>query len=211
MAAKAPAKQRRVRCAGCSKLGERGEMVRIGAEWYHPDPCWAAKAASEAPPRESADEKAARVTEAKRRAGTLPPEGREGQPPLAGGSAADPPFLPAPSVAPNITVDLGDPETVLLERKDLPDEPVDGWPLKRGRVSASALGAFLLCPEQFRRSYILGEYRTTGGNAVTGTAAHTALTAVMMARIQVADLPRSGWQEWLDAKLEHDDQPGRVD
>lgn len=211
-------KSPRVRCAGeCGNLYPRGEMVRIGAEWYCPDD-WAAKAKAEAPPPEDETAKSARLAEARRRAGTTGV-------PVASGSAApaaepvgieaagqdgspDPPFLAAPSVTPSFTLDLGDPEEVLAHRKDLPDEAVDDWPLRRGRLSASALGCFLLCPEQFRRRYVAGEYQPSGGNAAIGNAAHTALTAIMQARILGGDLPRSQWQEWLDAKLDHDEERG---
>lgn len=60
---------------------------------------------------------------------------------------------------------------------------VEGWPLRKGRLSASALGTFLRCPEQFRREYVLGERRPSGGTALAGTGAHGAVEAALALRI----------------------------
>lgn len=60
---------------------------------------------------------------------------------------------------------------------------VDGWPLRKGRLSASALGTFLRCPEQFRRSYVLGERRPSGGTGLAGTGAHGAVEAALHLRM----------------------------
>lgn len=54
---------------------------------------------------------------------------------------------------------------------------VAGWPLRRGRLSASALATFWRCPEQFRRQYVLGEKRPSGGTGLAGTGAHGAIEA----------------------------------
>jgi hypothetical protein len=59
---------------------------------------------------------------------------------------------------------------------------VPGWPLRNGRLSASALGTFLRCPEQFRRQYVLGEKRPSGGTGLAGTGAHGAIEAALRLR-----------------------------
>lgn len=56
---------------------------------------------------------------------------------------------------------------------------VSDWPLRRGRLSASALGTYLRCPEQFRREYVLGEKRPSNGSGLIGTGAHGAVEAVL--------------------------------
>jgi hypothetical protein len=52
--------------------------------------------------------------------------------------------------------------------------PVPG-PFYRGRVSASALGKFVRCPEQYRREYLRGEWGPTVGKMVVGNTIHRAL------------------------------------
>lgn len=64
------------------------------------------------------------------------------------------------------------------------ERQVDGWPLMRGRLSASSLGTFLRCPEQFRRQYVLGERRPSGGTGLAGTAAHGAVEAAVRLRLE---------------------------
>lgn len=56
---------------------------------------------------------------------------------------------------------------------------VEGWPLRKGRLSASALGCYLRCPEQFRREYVLGQKRPSGGTGLAGTGAHGAVEAAL--------------------------------
>jgi len=60
---------------------------------------------------------------------------------------------------------------------------VPGWPLRKGRLSASALATFARCPEQFRRQYVLGERRPSGGKAIAGTAAHATVEAAIRHRL----------------------------
>lgn len=55
----------------------------------------------------------------------------------------------------------------------------EGWPLRKGRLSASALAMFLACPEQFRRRYVLGHYAPTQGKMLAGTGAHGAIEAAI--------------------------------
>jgi hypothetical protein len=88
-----------------------------------------------------------------------------------GGDGASP--LPAPST--QVTLEL--PED--RERwRDLPRQPVPGWPLPSGRLSASAFGAFTRCPEQFRQMYLLQRYGPSSGSSIAGNAAHAAIEAV---------------------------------
>lgn len=54
----------------------------------------------------------------------------------------------------------------------LPDEPVEGWPAIRGRLSPSEISTYLACPEQWRRKRILGERTAPNGSMIAGTAAH---------------------------------------
>lgn len=61
---------------------------------------------------------------------------------------------------------------------------VEGWPLRKGRLSASALGTYLRCPEQFRREYVLGLKRPSGGTALAGTGAHGAVEAALRLKAQ---------------------------
>lgn len=55
----------------------------------------------------------------------------------------------------------------------------EGWPLRKGRLSASALAKFLQCPEAFRRSYVLGDPTPTQGKMLAGTGAHGAIEATL--------------------------------
>lgn len=76
------------------------------------------------------------------------------------------------------------PEPLPLRDEDerfegLAEADVDGWPLRKGRLSASAIAKFMQCPEAFRRSYVLGDRTPTQGKMLAGTAAHGALEAVM--------------------------------
>jgi hypothetical protein len=61
----------------------------------------------------------------------------------------------------------------------LKDVHVEGWPLVRGRLSASALSQFFRCPEQFRRAYVKGERRPSSGTGLAGTGAHGAIEAAL--------------------------------
>lgn len=70
----------------------------------------------------------------------------------------------------------------------LDEADVAGWPLRRGRLSASAIAKFLQCPEAFRRSYVLGDPTVTQGKMAAGTAAHGAIEAVIAHAIAKAEL-----------------------
>jgi hypothetical protein len=61
----------------------------------------------------------------------------------------------------------------------LEEADVAGWPLRRGRLSASAIAKFLQCPEAFRRSYVLGDPTVSQGKMVAGTAAHATVEAAI--------------------------------
>lgn len=117
--------------------------------------------------------------------------------------------LPAPTIQADVEIDLGSPEEKLAERRDLPNVKVDGWPLRYGRISASSLGTFFRCPEQFRRQYVEG-VRTPGSAAtISGNAAHVALDAYFRAQLAGSEAPRSLWSQWADAKFDYEvDQSG---
>lgn len=61
----------------------------------------------------------------------------------------------------------------------LAEADVAGWPLRKGRLSASAIAKFLQCPEAFRRSYVLGDPTVSQGKMVAGTAAHATVEAAI--------------------------------
>lgn len=112
----------------------------------------------------------------------------------------------------------------------LPDVTVPGWPGRYGRVSASSLGTFSRCPEQWRRRYVLGERTPTGGPMLTGSALHgacedlwhhkmatgidldeKAMTAAFQARFEyeIDDAGGAAWVEWGKDKR-HGDLTGDV-
>jgi hypothetical protein len=94
-----------------------------------------------------------------------------------GGDGETSSFLPAPTIRADADMpDLRTDEEKERAWHELPDVKVEGWPLKRGRISASALSTFARCPEQFRRKHIKGEPDPVGGAGLTGTAVHKALS-----------------------------------
>lgn len=102
-------------------------------------------------------------------------------------------LLEANAIAP-----VQDAEPVMPEPLPLRDEDerfegmleyaVEGWPLKRGRLSASALGTYMRCPEQFRREKILGEKRPDNGTGLIGTGAHGAIEAALRLKLETGEL-----------------------
>lgn len=80
---------------------------------------------------------------------------------------------------------------------------VEGWPLRKGRLSASALGCYLRCPEQFRREYVKGQKRPSGGTALAGTGAHGAVEAALRFRVsQGEDASPAQVSDTFDAVFE---------
>lgn len=69
----------------------------------------------------------------------------------------------------------------------LAEADVAGWPLRKGRLSASAIAKFLQCPEAFRRSYVLGDPTVSQGKMVAGTAAHATIEAAIAHAIRKAE------------------------
>lgn len=103
---------------------------------------------------------------------------------LAEAAALSLPDVPPPGETGEAGTALEAPEPLPLrsdeERFDgLIERRVEGWPLLRGRLSASALSQFFRCPEQFRRSYVLGERRPSSGTGLAGTGAHGAVEAAL--------------------------------
>ncbi len=96
--------------------------------------------------------------------------------------------LEANAIAPaELTVPERAPEPLPLRDEEerfagLVEYEVEGWPLRKGRLSASALGTYLRCPEQFRRQYVKGERRPSGGTGLAGTGAHGAVEAALRLR-----------------------------
>jgi hypothetical protein len=62
------------------------------------------------------------------------------------------------------------------------------WPLQRPRLSASAIGTFLRCPEQFRRGYVLDEWGPSSPTSVVGNAMHGALERSYRWRLATGEL-----------------------
>lgn len=109
--------------------------------------------------------------------------------------AADPAHLPAPTTQ----VDLGDP----LIYTRFPDERVEGWPLRKGRLSASSIGTFVMCPEKFRQKEIVGQREPSGGAGIAGGAAHKGVEAYLRyVMMQGEPPPPTVWHEWLHAKFD---------
>jgi hypothetical protein len=69
------------------------------------------------------------------------------------------------------------------------DEP-NGWPLPLPHVSASSLGTYLRCPEQYRQRYLLGRKEPPNVKLLWGRADHRAL--------------EHNWQQKIDS---HEDLP----
>jgi hypothetical protein len=87
-------------------------------------------------------------------------------------------LIPAPSVQVDFDRYLDGPNTrpfwqALRAAGTPPDWPFKPW------LSASSLGNFLRCPEQWRRKYVLGEQEPSGGSAVAGTAFHNAVATAL--------------------------------
>jgi hypothetical protein len=81
------------------------------------------------------------------------------------------PDLPAPSVQRNI-----DMATLVHGWREkyagMPDVLNPDWPLRKGRISASALATFARCPELFRQQQIVGVKRTSSGASIAGSSVH---------------------------------------
>jgi hypothetical protein len=75
------------------------------------------------------------------------------------------------------------------ELRDRPP-PIAG-PFYRGRVSASALGKFVRCPEQYRREYLKGEWGPVGAGMVVGNAIHGGLERYYRWQIMTGGAPDS--------------------
>jgi hypothetical protein len=98
-------------------------------------------------------------------------------------------------VAGEITWELGvdAPAPLAMPTEDerfagLEQADVVGWPLRKGRLSASAIAKFIQCPESFRRSYVLGDPTVSQGKMIAGTAAHGSIEAVIAHAIAKAEL-----------------------
>jgi hypothetical protein len=198
----ASTKPRRRRCQGeCHRLLDPCELTRVGSDLLCQD-CLTAEAIRLAPPDDPDPNDtgslvgvpSAEPYHAPRRIDTPEDAGRVLQEVMGDGSGeALPEFdpdqertapglrmvgMPAPSTQPEPELDIesGD-EDLLLEREwqHLPSLQIEGWPLRYGRVSASALSSFARCPEAFRRKHVLGEKEPVRGAPHTGSAVHKAL------------------------------------
>lgn len=67
-------------------------------------------------------------------------------------------------------------------------EAIATWPLDRQRLSASAIGTFNRCPEQFRRGYVLDDWGPSSPSSVMGNAMHHALERSYRQRMAGAGL-----------------------
>lgn len=165
---------RRQRCKGeCGELKEREELSELPGVGLVCEDCMA-KAADEVAVEQGAIEQLSQQDEELSDAlfdaapGELVTTGvGEWSTPPAGGY-------------PTTSVDLGRPPMQPLPKKpnrwrDLPNVDVPGWPLRYGRVSASALATFMRCPEQFRLQNVLGMQRPESGATITGKAVHEAM------------------------------------
>lgn len=94
--------------------------------------------------------------------------------------------LPAPTADPSLPVPSLRSKDESIDRwRNVPEVHVTGWPLRRGRLTASALGTFARCPEQFRKSYVKGEaVYQDNGKSLAGTAMHAAVDVAMRFKMQ---------------------------
>lgn len=93
--------------------------------------------------------------------------------------------LPAPTVQEHYPVpSLATKEDRIARARRVPSVEAPGWPLAKGRLSASAIASFLTCPERFRQSYIKGRWGPSRAKQVSGKAVHEALDVAM--RYQMA-------------------------
>jgi hypothetical protein len=90
---------------------------------------------------------------------------------------------PPPSPFQTVTELPPDQAQALGFRRRLPSVNLPGWPLRHGRVSASALATFARCPEQFRLKYVLGYQEPQAAAPLTGSAVHGAMEKVWEAKI----------------------------
>jgi hypothetical protein len=87
---------------------------------------------------------------------------------------------------------------------------VTDWPLRRQTLSASALGKFAICPEQFRREYVLGQWGPGNPNTVLGNALHSAMERAYTQRIQEGSYPdeatiREAYHHAFDKEVDEED------
>lgn len=99
------------------------------------------------------------------------------------------PTDPVRSATDPVRTDARKPEPLELRDEDerfegLIEYAVEGWPLRRGRLSASSIATYMRCPEQFRREKVLGQKRPSNGSGLIGTGAHGAIEAALRLRIE---------------------------
>lgn len=183
-------KKRRRRCSSCRILMDPGELQRVSGREALCGECLLVEAGKVAPLSAQAAEREA----AERR---VTPELAEqlesvGFEPTPAGELVRV-KLPAPAVQPavpepRVAGDSSEEEEELYTR--LPSVEVEGWPLRYGRLSASALACFARCPEQFRREYVHGERRPQSPAATVGSAIHRTLDVMWRYKVREdEDLP----------------------
>lgn len=100
--------------------------------------------------------------------------------------------------------------------RQLPNVKVPGWPLRYGRVSASALATFARCPEQFRLQNVLNMKQPQAGAPLTGSAVHGAMENQWQRRIEqgvdaTESEVRNAYHETFEALSEKAGGMGEVD
>ncbi len=173
---------RRKRCDGpCGDLYERELLTRVGDDWLCQD-CQQAEAEMVAADRAADATEADDEPEEFSAVAVLadePPADVDAILDGLGNTIAvyEPPsgYGWAEGVTPIAQVGSG--------RRQLPSVNLPGWPLRHGRVSASALATFARCPEQFRMKYVLGYQEPQAAAPLTGSAVHGALEAVWTSKI----------------------------
>lgn len=207
---------RRKKCNGpCGKLYQSEELTRVAPRVFMCSECVAQTALDENPASVdtvNGSSVPAAETGGQGEAGVEPPASPATIDDLlaSGELKKASEILPAPTVVTEIEVDFGNPEERIGRRADLDQATVEGWPLRKGRISASAINTFMRCPEKFRRQYVDGIYEPGSFATAAGGAAHTALEAWFAYQIQSggSKLDRDGWQPWLDAKLDYEEREG---
>jgi CRISPR/Cas system-associated exonuclease Cas4 (RecB family) len=77
-----------------------------------------------------------------------------------------------------------------------------GLKLPLERLSATSLSTFTVCPEQFRRKYLLNEKETMSGERFMGSVTHQALQKLFQAEADPENAVMTAWQNVIDREGE---------
>lgn len=204
-------KRRRKRCTGpCGELKPPEYGSTVDGKWVCAD-CLpeVAEAIAEAEVQPTGVTSESLLSEAEekglhlQRASTLgdkladkfPPGTATGDANAGGEHAAPAPLTPSEEPTPSESANLPVPSLATkddrIERaRAVPEVNAPGWPLAKGRLSASSVVGFFRCPEQFRLGYIKGQWGPSRGNNISGKAVHEVMDVAMRFKMMHGtDLP----------------------